>query len=180
LQELRDESPQDTFAYLALWSAWLGILTAFTNMLGIPCNLLNSGTNPQLFAYHDIAPYLEQVTGIPLWIWMVPIVWLLSMLFVPIAALFYHLVFKILRGKGGYWHTVRFFVYPATPVLLFGWIPYLGGTIIAFWTAAYYPLAVRRMHRFSWGLALLFVGVLMGVQIGRIFLTGDWYGIPIR
>jgi hypothetical protein len=180
LQELRDESFKDTFAYLALWSAWLGLLTAFTNMVGIPCNLLHSGTNPQLFAYHDIAPELEQVTGVPLWIWMTPLVWLLTMLFVPVASLFYHLVFKLFRGKGSYWHTVRFFVYPATPVLLFGWLPYLGGTVIAFWTAAYYPLALRRMHRFSWGFALLFVGVLMGVQIGRIFLTGEWYGIPMR
>ncbi|NPV10074.1 MAG: hypothetical protein HPY83_19175 [Anaerolineae bacterium] len=46
--------------------------------------------------------------------------------------------------------------------------------------AACCPLALRRLHRFSWGLALLFVGVLMGVQIGRIFLTGEWYGVPVR
>jgi hypothetical protein len=180
LQEIRDETPRETISYLAICSAWLSVLTAFTNLLGIPCNLLHSGTNPQLFAYHDVAPYLVSATSVPLWVWMVPVVWLLTMLFVPIAALFYHLIFKLLRGEGGYWQTVRFFVYPATPVFLFGWLPFLGGTIIAFWTAAYYPLALRRMHSFSWGLAILFVGVLMGVQIGRIFLTGEWYGIPVR
>ena len=59
LQAYRDESPRETFTYLAGWSVWLGILTAVTNLLGFPCNLLNSGTNPQLFAYHDIAPTLE-------------------------------------------------------------------------------------------------------------------------
>lgn len=180
LQDFSHESPRETLAYLTLWSAWLGILTAFTNLLGIQCNLINSGTNPQLFAYHDIAPYLVSATGVPLWIWMVPVVWLLTMLFVPLAALFYHLVFKLFRGKGGYWQTMRFFIYPATPVFLFGWVPYLGGTVFAFWTAAYYPLALRRLHSFSWGSAILFVGVLMGVQIGRIFLTGEWYGIPVR
>lgn len=180
LQDLRDESPQETLAYLAFWSLWLGYLTAFTNLLGVPCNLLHSGTNPQLFAYHEIVPYLVRATGIPLWVWMAPVVWLLTMLFVPVAAFFYHLIFKFLRGRGGFWQTTRFFIYPATPVLLFGWIPYLGGTIIAFWTAAYYPLALRRMHSFSWGLASVFVGVLMGVQIGRIFLTGEWYGIPVK
>jgi hypothetical protein len=180
LQAYRDETYYDTFTYLAVWSLWLAIFTAITNLLGFPCNLLNSGTNPQLFAYQDIAPALEQATGIPLWLWMTPLVWISMMLFVPVVSIFYHLIFKLLRGKGGYWHTVRFFVYPATPVLLFGWLPYLGGTVIAFWTAAYYPLALNRLHRFSWGLAVLFVGILMGVQIARVFLTGEWYGVPIR
>jgi len=36
------------------------------------------------------------------------------------------------------------------------------------------------LHRFEWGKACLFTGVLMGLQIGRIFLTGEWYGIPVR
>jgi hypothetical protein len=180
LQAHRDEAPRATLAYLAIWSLWLGILTSLTNLFGFPCNLLNSGTNPQLFAYQDIAPVLVEATGIPLWLWMAPLVWVLMMLFVPVISIFYHLIFKLLRGKGGYWQTVRFFVYPATPVLLLGWLPYLGGTVIAFWTAAIYPLALRRLHRFSWGLSVLFVGVLMGVQIARIFLTGEWYGVPVR
>lgn len=180
LQAYRDEAPRETLAYLAVWSLWLGIFTSLTNLFGFPCNLLNSGTNPQLFAYQDIAPMLVEATGVPLWLWMAPLVWILMMLFVPAISIFYHLIFKLLRGKGGYWQTVRFFVYPATPVLLLGWLPYLGGTVIAFWTAAIYPLALRRLHRFSWGLAVLFVGVLMGVQIARIFLTGEWYGVPVR
>jgi hypothetical protein len=180
LELIREESPRDTLIYLAEWSIWLGLLTALTNLLGFPCNLLNSGTNPQLFAYQDIAPLIEQTTGVPLWIIMFPLVWVLMMAFVPLVSVFNHLLFKLLRGQGDFWSTVRFFVYPATPVLLFGWIPYLGGTVIAFWTAAIYPLALRRLHRFSWGLAVLFVGILMGVQIGRIFLTGEWYGVPVR
>jgi hypothetical protein len=180
LQAYRDEDPRETLRYLAVWSLWLGILTALTNLLGFPCNLLNSGTNPQLFAYHDIAPALEQATGVPVWIWMALLVWMLMIIFVPLASLFYHLIFKLLQGKGGYWQTVRFFVYPATPVLLFGFLPYLGGTVIAFWTAAYYPLALRRLHRFSWGLSVLFVGIMMGVQMARIFLTGEWYGVPVK
>jgi hypothetical protein len=180
LQVYRDETPRETLVYLAVWSLWLGVLTALTNLLGFPCNLLNSGTNPQLFAYQDIAPALEQATGVPIWYWMAPLVWVLMMFFVLVVSIFYHLVFMLLRGKGGYWQTVRFFVYPATPVLLFGWLPYLGGTVIAFWTAAYYPLALNRLHRFSWGFAVLFVGILMGVQIARIFLTGEWYGVPVK
>ncbi|MBM3135980.1 MAG: hypothetical protein FJZ89_12000 [Chloroflexi bacterium] len=180
LQAFRDEPPRATLLYLAGWSVWLAVMTALTNLLGFPCNLLHSGTNPQLFAYQDFAPALEQATGVPRWAWMLPLVWVLMMLFVPIVSIFYHLIFKLLRGQGGYWQTVRFFVYPATPVLLLGWVPFLGGTVIAFWTAAIYPLALHRMHRFSWGLAVLFVGILMGVQIARIFLTGDWYGVPVR
>lgn len=180
LEAYRDERPGQTLAYLAIWSLWLAVFTAITNLLGFPCNLLNSGTNPQLFAYQDIAPALERATGVPLWLWMVPLVWGLMMLFVPLVSVPYHLLFRLLRGQGGFWHTVRFFVYPATPVLLMGWLPFAGGTVIAFWTAAYYPLALRRLHRFSWGLALLFVGILMGVQVGRIFLTGEWYGVPVR
>lgn len=180
LESVREESPRDTLIYLAGWSIWLGLLTALTNLLGFPCNLLNSGTNPQLFAYQDIAPLIGQTTGVPRWIIMFPLVWVLMMAFVPLVSVFYHLLFKLLRGQGDFWSTLRFFVYPATPVLLFGWIPYLGGTVIAFWTAAIYPLALRRLHRFTWGLAVLFVGILMGVQIGRIFLTGEWYGVPVR
>jgi hypothetical protein len=180
LQAFRDETPRATLLYLAAWSVWLAVMTALTNLLGFPCNLLHSGTNPQLFAYQDFAPLLEQATGVPRWAWMPPLVWVLMMLFVPIVSVFYHLIFKLLRGQGGYWQTVRFFVYPATPVLLLGWVPYLGGTVIAFWTAAIYPLALHRLHRFSWGLAVLFVGILMGVQIARIFLTGEWYGVPVR
>jgi hypothetical protein len=180
LQACREEPWRETVVFLAIWSLWLGILTALTNLLGFPCNLLNSGTNPQLFAYHDIAPALKQATGLPVWLWMAPLVWVLMMLFVPLVSIFYHLIFKLLRGEGGYWQTVRFFVYPATPVLLLGWLPYLGVKVIAFWTAAIYPLALRRLRRFSWGLAVLFVGILMGVQIGRIFLTGEWYGVPVR
>jgi hypothetical protein len=180
LQAYRDEAPRETLTYLTVWSLWLGILTSLNNLFGFPCNLLNSGTNPQLFAYQDIAPMLVEATGVPLWLWMAPLVWVLMTLFVPAISIFYHLIFKLLRGQGNYWQTVRFFVYSATPVLLLGWLPYLGGTVIAFWTAAIYPLALRRLHRFSWGLAVLFVGVLMGVQIARIFLTGEWYGVPVR
>ncbi|MEJ2711252.1 MAG: hypothetical protein P8074_26830, partial [Anaerolineales bacterium] len=113
LQAHHDEAPRETLAYLAIWSLWLGILTSLTNLFGFPCNLLNSGTNPQLFAYQDIAPVLVEATGIPLWLWMAPLVWVLMMLFVPVISIFYHLIFKLLRGKGGYWQTVRFFVYPA-------------------------------------------------------------------
>lgn len=180
LQSVRDEPPRTTLSYLAWWSLWLSLMTAMTNLLGFPCNLLNSGTNPQLFAYQDIAPMLEQATNVPGWVWMIPLVWVLMMVFVPTVSVLYHIIFKILRGKGGYWQTVRFFVYPATPVLVLGWVPYLGGTVIAFWTAAIYPLALHRLHRFSWGLAVLFVGILMGIQIARIFMTGEWYGVPVR
>ena len=175
-----DESPRETILLLLGLSTWLAFMTAITNLLGIPCNLLNSGTNPQLFAYHDIAPLIEQSTGIPRWLGMFPLVLALSMLFVPIVSVFYHVVFKALGGKGSYWHTFRFFVYAGVPVFLLGWVPYIGGTVAAFWTAALYPLALTRLHRFSWGLSALFVGVLMGIQIGRIFLTGEWYGVPVR
>lgn len=180
LESVRNETPRATLTYLAIWTVALGILTALTNLLGFPCNLLHSGTNPQLFAYQVIAPLLEKATAVPAWIWMAPLIWVLMMVFVLLVSAFYHLIFKLLRGQGGYWQTVRFIVYPATPVLLFGWMPYLGGTVVAFWTAAMYPLALRRLHRFSWGLAVLFTGILMGIQIGRIFMTGEWYGVPVR
>ena len=180
LEACRDESPRSTVIYLVWWSLWLAVMTAITNLLGFPCNLLHSGTNPQLFAYHDLGPLLVDATGVPLWIWMVPLVWVLMLLFVPLVSLFYHLLFKLLGGEGGYWQTVRFFIYPGTPVFVLGWVPFIGGTLAAFWTAAMYPLGLRRLHRFSWGLAVLFVGILMGVQIGRIFLTGEWYGIPVQ
>ena len=180
LDIIKEESPRETILNLALLSAWLGVLTAATNLLGFPCNLLHSGTNPQLFAYHDIAPELARAYGGEAWMWMAPLVFILMLAFVPAVSVFYHLIFKLLKGEGGWWQTVRFFVYAGVPVYLLGWAPLIGGTLAAFWTAAIYPLALVRLHRFGWGKACLFTGVLMGLQIGRIFLTGEWYGIPVR
>jgi len=180
LQQVRDEPPLDTIKLLMIQTGWLALLTAVTNYFGFPCNLLNSGTNPQLFAYQDFAPLLVDKVGGEIWMWMAPLVFLLMLVFVPMVSLIYHGIFKLLRGQGGYWQTVRFFVYAGVPVFLLGWVPLAGGTLAAFWTVALYPLALVRLQRFSWGKAALFVGVLMGVQIGRIFLTGEWYGIPVR
>ncbi len=180
LLQIKDEEPMETMKVMLLQTAWLAVMTALMTLLGFPCNLLNSGTNPQLFAYQDFAPQIVSKWGGQLWIWMAPLVFLLMIVFVPLVSGFYHLVFKLLKGQGNYWHTMRFFVYCGVPVFLFGWVPFIGGTIAAFWTAALYPLALVRLHSLSWGKAALFVGVLMGLQIGRIFLTGEWYGIAIR
>lgn len=180
LESVKEESPQKTILNLMLLSAWLAVLTAITNLLGFPCNLLNSGTNPQLFAYHDIAPALASNYGGEVWMWMAPLVFLLMLAFVPVVSVFYHLIFRLLKGKGSWWQTVQFFLYAGVPVYLLGWLPLVGGTLAAFWTAAIYPLALVRLHSFGWGKACLFTGALMGLQIGRIFLTGEWYGIPVR
>ena len=180
IQEIQHESFGDTVRVFLLLSAWISILTAFINLLGFPSNLLNSGTNPQLFAYNDIDPLLVERFGGEIWMWMAPLVFMLCLLFVPLVSVFYHLIFKLMRGVGGYWQTARFFIYAGVPVFLLGWMPLIGGTLAAFWTAAIYPLALVRLHHFSWGKAALFVGALMGIQIGRIFLTGEWYGIPVR
>lgn len=180
LEGIKNESPMMTIKTLVILSTWLSILNALVNYLGFPCNLLNSGTNPQLFAYHGIAPLLVAAAGGERWMWMAPLVFLLSMIFVPAVSLLYHLIFKLLKGSGSCWHTLRFFVYAGVPVFMLGWAPAIGGTLGAFWTAALYPLALVRLHNFSWGKACLFTGALMGLQIGRIFLTGEWYGIPVR
>lgn len=180
LVQVKDERPRETIKLLVVITGWLALLTALMTLLGFPCDLLNSGTNPQLFAYQDIAPVLVERLGGELWMWMAPLVFILMMLFVPLVSLFYFAIFKLLGAQGGYWHTVRFFVYAGVPVFILGWIPFLGGTLAAFWTASLYPLTLVRLQRFSWGKAALFVGVLMGLQIGRIFMTGEWYGIPVR
>jgi len=180
LESIREESPGQSILTLAILSGWLSIHNAVGNLLEFPCNLLNSGTNPQLFAYHDITPLLMERYGGERWIWMIPLVFLLSMAFVPLVSLFYHLIFKLLKGNGGYWQTFRVFLYEGVPVFLMGGIPLIGGTLAAFWTAALIPLALVKLHGFAWGKAAVFAGALMGLQMGRIFLTGEWYGIPVR
>lgn len=180
LEQVKDERPVETVKVFLLQTAWLALMTALMTLLGFPCNLLNSGTNPQLFAYQDFAPQLISKFGGQVWMWMAPLVFMLMVLFVPLISGFYHLIFKLFKGRGTYWHTMRFFVYAGVPVFVLGWVPLVGGTLAAFWTTALYPLALVRLHSFSWGKAALFVGALMGLQIGRIFLTGEWYGIAIR
>jgi len=71
-----------------------------------------------------------------------------------------HLFVRAFGGRKGYGNTMKAFAYGNTPVLLFGWIPFVG-MLFPLWALVLNIIGIRQLHEISTGRAI--GAVLLGI-----------------
>jgi hypothetical protein len=156
--------------YYLVLSVLLAILTPVVNMAGFPSDVVHASTNAQMAAY-KYAPVIEQYVGLSRHVWTGMLTVVFMGLKLPFFVLFYHVVAKLLGGTGSWLASLKLTVYPATPAMLFGWVPY-SDFIFGLWVGFFLVPAFHYCHEIPWGKATAFVTVLMGLQILYVVLSG--------
>ena len=64
-----------------------------------------------------------------------------------------HLFVRAFGGRKGYGNTIKAFAYGDTPLLLFGWIPFVG-MLFPFWAWVLNIIGIRQLHEISTGRAI--------------------------
>jgi hypothetical protein len=156
--------------YYAVLSLILALLTPVANIAGFPSDVIHASTNAQMGAY-KYAPQLEQITGLSRHLWTGILTVLLMMVKLPFFVAFFHVFALLLGGKGDLGASLRVVVYPGTPAMLLGWVPF-SDFIFGLWVAFLYVPALRYLHDIGWGKAIAFVTFMVGLQILYVVLTG--------
>ncbi len=152
------------------------ILTPLVCWVGIPANIIHSGTNAQMGAY-VYAPLFEAATGISRFFWVGLLTYLLNVLKFPLIGLIYHIFAKLLRGSGSLLDSFKVGTYAVAPTLVFGWIPYFG-LISGLWAGYLYVIALNRLHEIPLGPAIAVINFFIGIQVVWAFTFG-WFGSTI-
>ena len=71
-----------------------------------------------------------------------------------------HLLVRAFGGRKGYRNTIKAFAYGNTPLLLFGWIPFVG-MLLPLWALVLNIIGIRQLHEISTGRAI--GAVLLGI-----------------
>jgi hypothetical protein len=71
-----------------------------------------------------------------------------------------HLFVRAFGGRKGYRNTIKAFAYGNTPVLMFGWIPFVG-MLFPLWALVLNIIGIRQLHEISTGRAI--GAVLLGI-----------------
>jgi hypothetical protein len=131
------------------------VFQTFWNLLG-----LSDGT---LYLFHPVTFALLAVVGA------------FASLF--ISGSLTHLFVWAFGGRKGYGNTIKAFAYGNTPLLLFGWIPFVG-MLLWIWTLVLDIIGIRQLHEISMGRAvgavllgiviLVIIGVVIGVLVGLL------------
>ena len=83
-----------------------------------------------------------------------------------------HLFVRAFGGRKGYGNTIKAFAYGQTPLLLFGWIPFVG-MLFWIWALVLNIIGIRQLHEISTGRAVgavLLSIVALGVIIALIVM----------
>ncbi len=155
--------------YVAL-SAVLATLTPVMNVAGFPSDVVHASTNAQMAAF-KYSPLLEQQLGASRYLWTGALTFGFMLAKLPFFVAFYHVFALLLGGKGSLLSSLKLAVYPATPALLLGWVPY-SDFIFGLWVAFFLVPAFRYLHGVSWGRSIAFVNIMIGLQILYVVLTG--------
>jgi hypothetical protein len=88
-----------------------------------------------------------------------------------------HLFVRAFGGRKGYGNTMKAFAYGNTPLLLFGWIPFVG-MLFSIWALVLNIIGIGQLHGISTGRAvgavllgivvLVIIGVVIGVLVGLL------------
>jgi len=78
-----------------------------------------------------------------------------------------HLFVRAFGGRKGYGNTIKAFAYGNTPLLLFGWIPFVG-MLFPIWALVLNVIGVRQLHEISTGRAI--GAVLLGI-VALVFIA---------
>jgi hypothetical protein len=63
-----------------------------------------------------------------------------------------HLFVRAFGGRKGWGNTIKAFAYGNTPILLFGWIPFVGA-LFSIWALVLDVIGIRQLHEISTGRA---------------------------
>ena len=148
------------------------IFTPIVNFFGIPSDIVHAGTNAQMGAYL-YAPLFESYTSISRYIWVALITYLGNAVRLPVLGLIFHGFAIIMGGDGNLLSSFKVAVYSTAPMLLFGWIPYFG-LLSGLWTGYIYVIAYHELHHISFGKAITFINLMIGIQLVYTFVTGAW------
>jgi len=159
--------------FYLLLNVVLAILTPVVNWFHIPCDIVHAGTNAQMGAY-VLAPLLEGSTGISRYLWVGLLTYIGNVGKFPVLGLIFHGIAKLLRGDGTLTDSFKVGVYAASPVLLFGWVPFFG-LISGLWVGYLYVAGLNRLHGTPPGPTIALINLLIGVQLVWAFLFG-WIG----
>jgi len=158
------------FQYYVVLSLLLAILTPIINILGFPSDVIHASTNAQMAAY-KYAPMIEQLLGVSKHLWTGVLTMIFMTLNLPEFVLFYHVFAKLLGGKGDWLASLKLTVYPATPAMLLGWVPY-SDFIFGLWVGFLIVPGLYYYHKISWGKSIAFTTFLLGLQILYVVLSG--------
>jgi hypothetical protein len=84
-----------------------------------------------------------------------------------------HIFVRAFGGRKGYENTIKAFAYGNTPVLMFGWIPFVGG-VFSIWALVLDIIGIRQLHGISTGRAIGAVLVsiaALGIIVALIVLA---------
>ncbi len=170
-KQARDEqNPASVFRYYVLLSFFLAVMTPVANAAGFPSDVIHASTNAQMAAY-KYAPMIVKYLGISRHFWTGVLTIIFMLLKLPFFVLFYHVFAKLLGGKGNWLASLKLTVYPATPAMLLGWVPY-SDFIFGLWVGFFLVPGLHYFHKVSWGKSTAFAAFLMGIQILYVILSG--------
>ena len=170
MEEASARSPREAVRYYVVLSLILATLTPLINVAGFPSDVIHASTNAQMGAY-KYSPVLEERTGFSRHLWTGLLTFALMLVKLPVFVAFFHVFARLLGGKGGLVESLGVVVYPATPAMLLGWVPY-SDFIFGLWAGFLYVPALRYLHGVPWGRAIAFVTFMVGLQILYVVLTG--------
>ena len=162
-----------TIRYYITLTIILSLLTPIINIAGFPSDVIHASTNAQMAAF-KYSPFMEQLLGVSRHFWTGILTVFFMVVKLPFFVTFYHFFAKLMGGKGDFSDSLRLTVYPATPALLLGWVPY-SDFIFGLWVAFFLVPGFRYLHDVSWGKSVAFVTFMIGLQILYVVLSqGGW------
>jgi len=173
--KIKDATIKETFIYFLILSAFYNILLVFSNSF--------FGTNSILAA--QFAALDLEISSSLLYIPLIPIFIIMHAAFIFLLTALYHLFVHIVKGKGDFSKTFIAVVYSNTPMLLFGWIPFLSFLLI-FYNLFLFIVGISSLHKISRGKAFtvylgpIILSILVGILILLLSLSLGFYILKSR
>lgn len=89
-----------------------------------------------------------------------------------VGSLWMHILVYLSGGRRGVGQTTKAIAYGSTPLLLLGWIPFLGRIVFGIWTLVVQVIGIRQLHEISTGRAVLayIIGIISPAIVIAVFL----------
>jgi hypothetical protein len=141
---LEREALGSALKYFAIWAVVYAVLqTVFFYVLGV-------GVLQTLWGWLGLGPVVVYDFN-PVLYGLVSLAGAFAGLF--ISGSWAHLFVRAFGGRKGYENTIKAFAYGYTPVLMFGWIPFVGA-LFSVWALILDIIGVRQVHGISTGRAI--------------------------
>jgi hypothetical protein len=175
-ESTRPERYREPFLFLLQVSTVIGVFTPVVNYLGVPSTDHTSTYQAQIMAWRITSQQLLPRLGAWAYVVEALLIPVLALLLAPLMAVFVHVLFRLLGGKGPLLNAWKAVCYGAGPCVLLGWVPYwslfLGGwsLLLQFY---YGPKVLYRMRE---GRALLILAFILGATLLEFATAGTTVG----